>query len=106
VTNVQIICEDEAVEPEPEYFTISGSISGASSNVVWETLEGAFIHHDGGNGNGPVTFTSGQGLEEGTEWEVIITSEPTGQDCTVNNGSGTLTANVDNVQIICVDESA
>ncbi|MCK5875554.1 MAG: carboxypeptidase regulatory-like domain-containing protein [Alcanivoracaceae bacterium] len=91
--------------PAPPSYSIEGSISGASDglNVIWETRVDGFIYHDGGNANGPVTFTYGDGLAEGTVWSVVINSAPAGQTCTVTNGSGTLTADVSNVSITCSD---
>ena len=91
--------------PTPPSYSIAGSISGASDgmNVVWETRVDGIIYHDGGSANGPVTFTYGGGLAEGTVWSVVINSAPAGQTCTVTNGSGTLTADVSNVSITCSD---
>ncbi|MDF1628894.1 MAG: carboxypeptidase-like regulatory domain-containing protein [Alcanivoracaceae bacterium] len=92
--------------PPPPSFSISGTINGAtdSVNVIWETLVDSSIYHDGGNTNGAVSFTYGDGLAEGTNWSVVINTAPAGQTCTVTNGSGTLTADVDNVQISCQDD--
>ncbi|MCC1496662.1 carboxypeptidase-like regulatory domain-containing protein [Alcanivorax sp. 1008] len=92
--------------PPPPSFSISGTISGAtdSVNVIWETRVDGSIYHDGGNTNGAVSFTYGDGLAEGTNWSVVINTAPAGQTCTVTNGSGTLTADVDNVQISCQDD--
>ena len=91
--------------PAPPSYSIEGSISGATDglSVIWETRVDGSIYHDGGNSNGPVTFTSGDGLVEGTVWTVVINSPPAGQTCTVTNGSGTLTGDVSNVSITCSD---
>ena len=85
--------------PPPPSYQISGSINGASSNLIWKLRVGGFIRNDGGSGNGPVTFTSPAGLEEGSNWSVVINSPPAGQTCNVANGTGTLTDDVTNVAI-------
>ncbi len=103
VTNVQITCEDEPAEPV--FYTITGSISGATGDVVWQTMDDGFVHHDGSDTDGAVTFTTGTGIESGSSWSVQITGEPAGQDCNVANGSGTLSADVTNVLITCEEES-
>ncbi|MFN3713547.1 MAG: hypothetical protein ACK4SX_07810 [Alcanivoracaceae bacterium] len=103
VTNVQITCEDEPAEPV--FYSISGSISGATGNVLWQTMDDGFVHHDGSDTDGAVTFTTGAGIESGSSWSVEITGEPTGQSCNVSNGSGTLSANITNVLISCEAES-
>ena len=91
--------------PAPETFSISGTISGATDgvNVIWELLVDEAIVRDYGNSNGPVTFTSVDGLAEGSDWSVVINSAPAGQTCSVSNGSGVLTADVTNVSITCSD---
>lgn len=103
VTNVQIVCVDEPVDPV--LYTISGSISGASGAVSWQTLDDGFVHHDGSDTDGAVTFTTGAGIESGSTWSVQITGEPAGQHCNVSNGSGTLSADVTDVLITCEEES-
>src|SRR5690606_10921205 len=91
--------------PAPDTFSISGTISGATDgvNVIWELLVDEAIVRDYGNSNGPVTFTSVDGLAEGSDWSVVINSAPAGQTCNVSNGSGSLAADVTNVSITCSD---
>lgn len=89
--------------PPPPSYQVSGTIAGASGSLIWEIRVGGFIRNDGSNGNGPVTFTSPAGLEEGNNWSVVINSPPAGQTCNVANGTGTLTDDVTNVSITCSD---
>src|SRR5690554_1986274 len=91
--------------PPPPSYSISGTISGASGAVWWQTLDDGFVHHDGSDTDGAVTFTTGAGIESGSTWSVQITSEPAGQHCNVSNGSGTLSADVTDVLITCEEES-
>lgn len=101
VTNVSISCSDIVVNPTG--YSISGTISGASGTVSWETRVGGNFYHDGLNGNGAVSFTYGDGIASGSSWSVVVLSAPAGQTCNVSNGSGTLTAAVSNVAITCSD---
>ena len=103
VVNIAIQCSDEVVEPNT--FTISGSISGASGAVQWQTLKGGSFYYDGSNNNGNVVFTTAAGMDEGSSWRVQVQTPPTGQVCAVSNGSGTLVANVSNVLISCSDKN-
>lgn len=88
----------------PPQYTVSGSISGATGTLTWETHARGGIYHDGQHGNGPVEFTYGEGLEEGTPYIIIVSYPPSGQTCAVANGDGTLMDDVTNVEILCVDE--
>ena len=101
VGNIAIVCSDEVIAPDT--YTISGSVSGASSAVTWETLKGGSFYHDGSSNNGNVAFTTAAGMDDGSAWRVQVTAAPAGQVCAVSNGSGTLTANVSNVLISCRD---
>lgn len=79
-------------------FTVGGTISGNSGNL-WLQL-------NGGNDflfaiNGPFAF-SGAPLGNGETYSVTVLTQPTGQTCTVANGSGTIAgANVTNVGVNC-----
>ena len=45
-------------------------------------------------------------LADATAYTVTVATQPTGQTCTVNNGSGTLAgATISNVTVSCVNES-
>ncbi len=99
----QIQCSD-TVNP-PQTFTISGSISGASGAVQWQTRKDGGSFHTGSNSNGGVTFTPAAGMTSGSNWNVQVLTPPTGQTCTVTNGSGTLVANIANVLISCKDNT-
>ena len=62
------------------------------------------LQDNGGNNlsvgtNGSFTFTNS--VASGYTYSVTVLAQPTGQFCTVTNGSGTASANVTNVQIAC-----
>jgi hypothetical protein len=81
--------------------TIGGTISGLSGTVV--------LLNNGGNSlsrssNGTFTFTTA--INSGSTYNVTVGTQPSGQTCTVSNGSGTATANVTNVSVSCSSSSS
>lgn len=77
-------------------FSIGGSISGLNGVLV--LLK---------NGNDEITITTNGAYEfstnvpENGRYSVVINNHPTGQTCSVSNGSGTAIADVTNVSIVC-----
>ena len=64
----------------------------------WNPSPG-YIGVEGVNANGPVTLLTS--VPGGATYSVTVLGQPTGQSCTVTNDSGTVTANVANVQVTC-----
>src|SRR5262252_3530542 len=81
----------------PTTFTIGGTVTGLTGT-------GLVLQDNGSDsltisGNGPFTFnTAVSGA-----YSVTVSTQPSNpaQNCTVTNGSGTATANVNNVQVTC-----
>ncbi len=98
VSNIAVTCSDV-----PGTYTIGGAVSGLGSGLSVTLL------NNGGNSlvvnsNGPFTFTTA--AVTGAAYSVTVGSQPTGQTCTVGNGSGTLaSANVSDVAVTCADVS-
>lgn len=93
VTNVIVTCANNA-------YTVGGNVSGLNGTVV--------LNNDGENlainANGSFTFLIP--VAQGANYNVIVTSQPTGQICTVSNGYGTMGgANVTNVGVVCSTNS-
>ena len=92
VTNVAVNCV-----ATPSY-SVGGNVSGLSGTVV--------LRNNGGDDlsvsvNGPFGFATK--LADGSAYSVTVKSNPSGQTCTVSNGSGTVSgANVTNVAVNCV----
>ena len=88
--------------PPAQTFTVGGSVSGLSGTVV--------LQNNGGNNlsvtaNGNFTFSTA--LANASAYAVTVLTQPTGQTCTVGNGSGTLNgANVTNVTVTCANNQA
>jgi hypothetical protein len=93
VTNVVVACS------AAKTFTIGGTVSGLSASTSVTLLD------NGTNAltvsaNGAFTFTTP--IASGATYDVTVGTEPTGETCTVTNGSGTVgSANVTNVAVVC-----
>jgi IPTL-CTERM motif len=86
--------------PNPTSYTIGGSVSGLASG------QSVVLQNNGGdnntaNANGAFTFATS--INSGSAYAVTVLTQPTGQTCTVSNGSGTATANVTNVSVTCTN---
>src|SRR5271169_6611490 len=91
VTNVAVACKTT--------YTIGGTVSGLNTGTSVTLLD------NGGNAlkvtaSGAFTFTTR--LASGTAYKVTVSVQPTGEVCTVTNGTGTVgTANVTTVVVSC-----
>jgi hypothetical protein len=83
--------------PPPATYTIGGTISGLTGT-------GLVLQNNGGDNlavsaNGVFTFHAP--VASGATYNVTIYARPSNQTCTVSNPSGTVIANVTNIQIAC-----
>lgn len=93
VTNVTVLCTGAPT------FTIGGLLSGLSPGATVTLID---------NGNDSLvasnngTFTFRTALLTGAAYNVTVGAQPTGETCTVTNGSGTVaTSNVTSVSVSC-----
>jgi len=94
VTNVSVTC---ATLPT---YTVGGSVAGLTGTGLKLRLNGGADLPV--SASGPFTFPDS--LNSGASYAVTVGTQPTGQTCTVANGSGTIaSANVTNVTINCAD---
>jgi 6-phosphogluconolactonase (cycloisomerase 2 family) len=88
---------DNTPPPPPAKYTIGGTVSGLSG--------GSLVLQDNGGDNLTVsangTFTFATSVSAGGAYAVTVLTQPTGQTCTVSNGTGTANANVTNVAVAC-----
>ncbi len=82
-------------------YTISGIISGLS-------LSGLTLQNSNGetlpvSANGPFIFATQ--LPAGENYDVIVSTQPTGQICSVNNGAGTISSEVSSVSVNCIADN-
>jgi len=89
VTNIAVTCTDRQ-------YTIGGTVSGLSGTVVLKNNAGDNLSLAA---NGAFTFATA--LASGAAYNVTIATQPSGQTCSVSNGSGNAAANVTNVAVTC-----
>jgi hypothetical protein len=97
VNNVQVTC----VNLPANSFTVGGQISGlaAGASLVLQNSSTANLTI---SANGGFTFSP---VAAGSSYAVTVLTQPVGQTCTVNNGTGTVAANVSNVTVACVNNT-
>lgn len=79
-------------------YTIGGTISGLTGTVVLRNNGGDNLSR---SANGSFTFATP--LSNSASYAVTVFTQPSGQTCTVSNGSGTVSsANITNVAVACV----
>jgi hypothetical protein len=82
-------------------YSVGGNVSGLTGSVTLQNNDGDDIIKTTNDG---FTFPA---QAEGSDYAVTVSSQPTGQTCTVTNGSGTIaTADINNVSVACVDDIA
>ena len=78
-------------------YSVGGTVSGLSGTVVLQDNGGDTLNVAANGG-----FTFATPLASGAAYNVTVATNPTGQTCTVANGSGTVgSANVTNVAVTC-----
>jgi hypothetical protein len=93
VSNVQVSCSAQA-----QAYTVGGSISGLT--------QGGLVLANGADtlsvpANAP-SFQMNQSVVSGSAYDVTVQTQPTGENCGVANGSGTVnSAKVTNVTVTC-----
>ncbi len=96
VANVAVTC----AAPPPMNFKVGGTVSG---------LSGALVLQNNGADNLTLTangaFSFAGLLPAGSNYNVGVTTQPAGQDCTISNGSGTIaSADVGDVGVRCAQK--
>jgi 6-phosphogluconolactonase (cycloisomerase 2 family) len=88
--------------PPPTQYSIGGTVSGLTGT-------GLVLQDNGGDNlsvsqNGAFTFATK--INSGAAYSVTVMTQPSGQTCTVANGSGTASGNVTNVAVSCTAATA
>jgi len=90
VTDIEVLCSTDT-------YSVGGNVSGLSGTVV---LQNNGSDNLSISSNGSFTFNTE--LADGISYSVTVYSQPSGQTCTVTNGSGTISgSNVANVSVTC-----
>lgn len=95
VTSVTVACVNNP--PPTQSYAIGGTISGLSGTLVMVP----FSYGDPQTFTTNGAFTFSEQTAAGNLYHVTIETQPSGQTCTVTNGSGTVNANVTNVSVNC-----
>jgi hypothetical protein len=95
VTSVQVTCS-----PQTQAYSVEGSITGLTQGGL------QLVNNSNGDqltvSAGATSFTMGQKVASGSNYDVAVHTNPTGQTCMVANGSGTMGAgNVTTVMVNC-----
>ncbi|MCP5502717.1 MAG: carboxypeptidase regulatory-like domain-containing protein [Leptospiraceae bacterium] len=77
-------------------YTLGGTVSGLNGTLVLQNYSAndTTITADG-------NFTFATALSTGSSYSVTVKTQPTGQTCSVTNGTGTISAIVSNVTVTC-----
>jgi len=102
VTNANVSCTSLAATT----YTIGGTVSGLTGPGL--ILQDELNINDSDllpvSANGSFTFVNP--VASGNAYDVTVLTQPAGRNCSVNNGSGTASANVTNVTVACVGDFA
>ena len=90
VSNVAVTC----VSPD----TIGGQVSGLTASGLILELNGNYMQSVPANA---ASYTFSQTLASGSAYQVTISTQPTGEVCTVTSGSGTVSGNVTTANVAC-----
>jgi hypothetical protein len=80
----------------PKTYSIGGSIAGLSGTVV---LQDNGSDNLSVSSNGPFVF--GVQVQPNSPYDVTVATQPANQICSVSNGSGTASASVTSVTVVC-----
>jgi hypothetical protein len=81
--------------PPPQTYTIGGTVSGLTGTLVLaDNGTSMTVTSDG-------SFTFPGTLSSGASYNVTVQTQPSGETCSVTNGSGNATSNITNIQVAC-----
>lgn len=90
VSNVSVTCSTNA-------YTVGGTVSGLTGSVVLQNNSGGDLAVSA-NGN----FSFAAAVAYGSPYAVTVLTQPSGQSCSIANGTGTMAnANIGDVAITC-----
>ena len=94
---------DIIISCAPTTYTVGGSVTGLNAGLSLTLLNNG-ANALTVNGNGDLNFTFSPAVLSGAAYNVTVDTQPTGQYCTVTNGSGSVgSQNISNVSVSCVN---
>jgi len=92
--------ESSSTAPPVQEYSIGGTVSSMAGSSLTLLLNGGSSLQIQNSGTGSFKFATS--VAYGASYAVTIASQPTGEQCTATNGSGTVNGDVTNVSITCV----
>lgn len=89
--------EDDDDNGNNQTYSIVGSITGLTTSGLVLQNNGAAVTV----ASGATQTTLASNVSSGATYSVTVQTQPAGQNCTVANGSGTVSGNVSNIAITC-----
>ena len=89
IRNVAVVCSTNT-------YQVAGSVSGLVGNLTLQ-LNGGSSRTLSSNG----AFSFPVNLAQGSAYAVTVQTQPSGQTCSVSNGTGAVNGPVSNVQVLC-----
>ena len=98
ITNITVTC----TTPVPGTVSVGGTITGLAGTVVLQDNGGDNLTMTASG-----TFTFATLLASGQAYNATVVTNPTGQSCTVTNGTGTVAStNITNVAVSCATSAS
>jgi len=86
-------------------YSVGGTVIGLNDNVTLVLQNNGNTRTINGNGSSPLSFTFSTSLANGAPYSVSVLTQPQGQTCVVQNGSGTIQSVNVTVQVVCANNT-
>ncbi len=95
-----VACSSSNETVDVQSYRFSGKIYGLHEDGLELSVEDSSVTLEAGT----TTFELAASFEKGQAYEVKIAFEPTYHSCRIENATGVVNADVDNIQVQCIDE--
>ena len=86
--------------------TLGGTIEGLNAPGLALSLQGSYTPETAGIASSATDFTFTSALAQGENYRVEVATQPAGQTCTVENGSGVMGSSpINDLQVVCASEA-
>lgn len=93
INDVAVVCSSE---PVINTYSVGGSVTGLQGSVTLSNNGEELVIAADGN------FTFPTALDDGSDYNVVVSADPAGQQCATANGSGTIAgADVTDISVTC-----
>ncbi len=92
IENVVVTCSSST-----QTYTLGGTISGLSGTLILQNSDDQTVEVTDGT-----SFQFANALADGSPYDVTVATQPSGQNCSVTNGEGTIaSSNVTDISVTC-----